>query len=186
MTDFDSEIDAALLGDESIPKEKVLLWIDAAAALSTLSKLYQLTGEGYCRIRPDLGKEVTCALIQRYLLECIREDASDHEEIQSRYEAAQTLLVWLWSLHQMEDTSLIIAGVVRAVTELYLASGEDVRTAIENGFLEHALETTALRPYFEHWSSDARLSEAWDRALEWGKAHPNYTWGLFQQLQRPK
>ena len=29
---------------------------------------------------------------------------------------------------------------------LYLESGEEVRVAIETGFLEHVLETAALRP----------------------------------------
>jgi hypothetical protein len=39
--------------------------------------------------------------------------------------------------------------------------------AIENGFLEHALETAAVRPHFDHWGSDSRLEPAWKRALEW-------------------
>jgi len=69
------------------------------------------------------------------------------------------------------------------VTELFLASEEDVRNAIETGFLEHLLETAALRPYFEHWSSNPSLKEPWDRALEWGKAHPDYTRGLLQQVR---
>ena len=46
--------------------------------------------------------------------------------------------------------------------------------AIENGFLEHALETAAIRPYFEQGGSDPRLEPAWKRALEWGDAHPDY------------
>jgi len=69
-------------------------------------------------------------------------------------------------------------------TELFLTAGEDVRGAIETGFLEHVLETAALRPYFDHWSSDTRLKEAWERAMEWGKAHPDYTWGLLKQLRK--
>jgi len=70
-----SEIVAALSNNGPIPKERVLSWIDATADsdLSTLSKLYRLTGEAYYRIEPELGAESTCALIQRYLLGCIRE-----------------------------------------------------------------------------------------------------------------
>ena len=26
--------------------------------------------------------------------------------------------------------------------------------------------------------------EAWERAMEWGKAHPDYTWGLLKQLRK--
>ncbi len=88
MTDCDRDINAALLTDEPIPREKVLLWIDAAADLSTLSKLYRLTGEGYYRIHPELSQDVTCTLIQRYLLECIRQNVTEDDEIQDRWEAA--------------------------------------------------------------------------------------------------
>jgi len=72
----------------------------------------------------------------------------------------------------MEDTSAVLAGATSAVTNLYLESGEDVRDAIETGFLEHALETSALRPYFEHWASDPRPQSARNRALEMGQSTP--------------
>jgi hypothetical protein len=71
-------------------------------------------------------------------------------------------------------------------TELFLISGEEIRNAIEQGFLEHALETAALRPYFEYWSTDGRLRETWSRALKWGEAHPDFTWGLLQELRRKR
>jgi hypothetical protein len=186
MVESHSDIDAALSSSGPIPREKVLSWIDAAADsdLPTLSKLYRLTGEGYYRIQPDLGREPTCALIQRYLLGCIRDGVTDSEEIQERYEAAASLHVWFRHLVEVDGTSAVIAGAANAVMNLYLDSGEGVRDAIETGFLEHALETAALRPYFEHWASDPRLQPAWNRALEWGKAHPDYMAGLFQRLQR--
>jgi hypothetical protein len=69
------------------------------------------------------------------------------------------------------------------VKNLYLESGQAVRDAIETGFLEHALESKALRPYFEDWASDARLQASWNRALAWGEAHPDYMAGLFQQVR---
>ena len=184
MAIFGPEIDAVLLNDAPIPRESVILWIEATADLPTLAKLYRLTGEGYNRIQPDLGLEVTCMLVQRYLLECIRQNVnSDDEEIESRWEAAQTLHVWFCRLHEAEGTSAVMAQVARAVTDLFLASGEEVRNAIEQGFLEHALETVGLRPYFENWSSDPRLQATWERALKWGEAHPDFTWGLLKQLR---
>jgi len=134
-------------------------WIEATSDLSTLAKLYRLTEEGYYRIQPDLGRDASCALIQRYLLQCIREGVSDDGEIQGRYEAAQSLHVWFRHLLEMKDTSAVLTAAAGAVTELFLASGEDVRTAIETGFLEHVLGTAALRPYFEHWSRDPNLRE---------------------------
>ena len=185
MTGPGLEIDAALSGDGPIASEQVLSWIDAAADsdLLTLSKLYRLTGEGYYRIQPELGRGPTCALIQRYLLGCIRDGVADNDEIQERYEAVETLHVWFRHLAGMDGTSDVLTAAANGLMKLYLESGDDVRVAIENGFLEHALETAAVRPYFEQWGSDPRLEVAWKRALKWGDAHPNYMAGLFQRLQ---
>lgn len=91
MSNLDDEIDAVLQSNEPIPREKVIRWIEAAPNLRTLAKLDRLRDEGYYRIQPELGMEVTCALIQRYLLECIRENVLDDEEILSRFEAAMAL-----------------------------------------------------------------------------------------------
>ena len=186
MTKFGSDINSALSSDGPIARESVLSWIEATADsdLPTLSKLYRITGEGYYRIQPELGGEPTCALIQKYLLGCIRDGVTDNEEIQERYEAAKSLHVWFRHLVGMEGTSAVLSRAASAIMNLYLESGEEVRDAIETGFLEHVLESAALRPYFEHWASDPRLQPTWSRALEWGKAHPDYMSGLFQRLQR--
>jgi hypothetical protein len=182
---FDSDINAAISSEEPIPRERVLSWIDAAADsdLSTLSRLYRLTGEGYSRIQPELGREPTCALIQRYLLGCIRDGVTENDEIQERYEAAETLHVWFRHLAGMDGTSEVLTAIANGLMKLYVESAEEVRVAIETGFLEHALETAALRPYFAQWGADPRLEPAWKRALEWGDAHPDYMAGLFQRLQ---
>ncbi len=185
MNDFSSDIDAALLTDKPVAKDKVILWIESASDLANLSRLYRLTSEAYFRIQPDLGGEATCDLIQRYLLQCIRENVTDNEEIQSRYEAAATLHTWFCHLGEIrEDNSAILRRAADAITELFLASDEDVRNAIETGFLEHVLEMATLRPYFEHWAAATHLCEAWNRALEWGKAHPDFTWRLLQEFKR--
>jgi hypothetical protein len=182
--DYIRDLDAALASNELIPRESVLRWIEAASDLPTLSKLYRLTGESYYRIQPDLGKDMTCTLIQRYLLECIRQNIVDNSEIEGRWEAAQSLHAWFRKLVEMKDTAKVLNSAVHAVTELFLAGGEEVRGAIEQGFLEHALETAALRPYFEFWARDDRLRGSWNRALKWGEAHPDYTWKMLQRIQR--
>lgn len=184
MTGPYPDVDTALSSDGPIPREQVLSWINAAADsdLPSLSKLYRLTGEGYWRIQPELGREPTCALIQRYLLGCIRDGVTDNDEIQKRYEAAETLHVWFRHLAGIDGTTGVLTVAASGLMKLYLESSEEVRVAIETGFLEHALETAALRPYFEQWGSDARLEPAWKRALEWGVEHPDYMAGLFQML----
>ncbi len=185
MNRFATEIDAAFLSEGPISRERILSWIDATADsdLATLSKLYRLTGEGYYRIQPELGRESTCGLIQRYLLGCLRDGVTDNDEIKERYEAAESLHVWFRHLVGTEGTASVLAKAASAITNLYLESGRELRDVIETGFLEHALETAALRSYFEHWASNPRLQLAWNRALAWGEAHPDYMSGLFQRLQ---
>lgn len=152
MADITSDIEAALLTDTPLSGEQVLHWIRRAKDLRTLSRLYQLTGAGYSRIQPNLSKkEVICGLIQRYLLECIKANVTNDENILSQWQAAQLLHGWFCRLLEMEeDNSAVLKSAVDAITSQFLASGEEVRNVIETGFLEHALETAALRPWFEH------------------------------------
>jgi hypothetical protein len=184
MVDVKSQIDAALSSHDTIPREKVLSWIQSTNSLAELAKLYKLTGEGYSRIQPELGKTATCSLIERYLLECIRQDIGHDDEVYGRWEAADVLHIWLRRLLETGEASQEIDGVARAVTHLFLTSDGGVRIAIEQGFLEHALETDGLRPYFEHWSKDSRLRESWKNAIEWANDHPDYTWNLRQEFLR--
>jgi hypothetical protein len=178
-----AEIGAALSGNGPIAREKVISWIEAEDSdLSTLSKLYRLTEEAYYRIEPELGAEPTCRVIQTYLLGCIREGVTGNEQIQERYEAAMSLHVWFRHMAGMDGTAAFLTRAAAAVTNLYLESETDVCDAIETGFLEHALETASLRQYFKDWAADPRLQPAWNRALAWGEAHPDYMAGLLEQI----
>jgi hypothetical protein len=96
----------------------VARWIETVEDISTLSKLYRLTYDAYSRIQPELGKEFTCTLTQRYLLKCIEENVVDSEEIDDRWESAQTLHAWFCQLAEMENTSVVLENAARAVTEL--------------------------------------------------------------------
>lgn len=178
------DIDKALLSTQVIPREKFLFWINSTEDLRTIEKLYRITRDGYYRIQPELGSEPTCGLIQSYHLRCIQENVTGDERISNRWEACGSLHIWLRHLLGMGDSSEILHSTAKAVTELFLAGNQEMRDTIETAFLEHALETEALRPFFEHWASDSRLQEAWSRALAWGKAHPDFSWDLLQQIPR--
>ena len=191
MSDFEHEIDEALLSENTLPNEKVVSWVESASEIRTLSKLYRLTRDRYYQIRPELASAITCGLIQRYLLKCIEEnivekneDIRDEDEILSRWEAADTLHIWFRHLLEKGEADDTLRTAAKAVTGVFLSGTEGVRDAIEMGFLEHALESEGLRPYFEHWSADPVLKDAWERALEWGKAHPNFTWEMLQRIPK--
>ncbi|HEY6372774.1 MAG TPA: hypothetical protein VIX37_19510 [Candidatus Sulfotelmatobacter sp.] len=112
-------------------------------------------------------------MLQRYLLRCIEEDIADEnvdipgrDKIEGPWEAAASLHIWFRHLSESGDSNEVLTAAAAAVTATFLRGTEEVRGAIEMGFLEHALETEGLRVYFEQWSFDPRLREAWQRALE--------------------
>jgi hypothetical protein len=177
MSELSTAVRAVLDGDAPIARERVVEWCRAADDVESLELLYRLTGTGYERIQPPLGQQETCRLIQRYLLECLRVDPDDGLAF-NRYEAAWTLLSWFQHLSRLGDTAPVLRDAASAVTQMYLESAAEVRTAIETGFLEHVLEDEEFRPLFAGWEQDSRLRQAWLAALAWGEAHPGFTRGL--------
>jgi hypothetical protein len=165
---------AALASDGPIPADLVREWIREPATIGTDALLYKLTRDAWHRVEPHLNTAETCAVIQRYLLGCIREDPSEDDAL-GRYEAAHELEAWLDHLVGLENTREIVLELVDAVTTQFLAGDDGVRRALETGFLEHVLEQPSRRALFSHWAHDERLQEAWRLALAWGEAHPNFT-----------
>jgi|ERR1043166_5986807 hypothetical protein len=117
----------------------------------------------------------------RYLLGCIREDPKDEGD-PGRYEAAGELEALFDHVADDPTSGDTLVEMTAAVTEFFLAGDQSVRTAIETGFLEHALEQPRLRPLFAHWANDDRLRRAWQLCSEWGEAHTNFMKGQREQL----
>jgi len=84
----------------------------------------------------------------------------------SRYEAAGELERWFDYLAERGDAHDIVQGVVIAVTDLFLSSDDDIRRAIETGFLEHVMEQRTLRHWFSHWAYDDRQTALEAQMLE--------------------
>ena len=175
MDQTERQILDAMESTGPIPRRRVRSWIKNATQIETDALLYEFTRDHWHRIEPRLARSETCALIERYLLGCIRENPSGGRAL-GRYDAAGELERWFDHLAGAEDD--ILPRVVDAVTTLFLTSDNNVRLAIEHGFLEHVLEQTAMRPLFAHWANDDRLQGAWQNALAWGKAHPNFVKNL--------
>jgi hypothetical protein len=177
MSEVATAVQAALDSEAPIARELVVEWCQGADDVKVLALLYRLSDEAYERIQPPLGQHETCRLIQRYLLECIRLNPEDGAAF-SRYQAARVLVSWFQHLSRLADTGPVLRDAASAVTQLFLESHAEVRTAIETGFLEHVLEDGEFHPLFASWEHDNHLREAWQAAMAWGEAHPGFTRGL--------
>lgn len=183
MDELQTIIRGAAESNGPIKREQVRNWIRDARDVETLALLYGLTDKAWRRIHPALEKNETCQLICRYFLSCIRENPKGGIAL-GRYDAAGALEGWVDHLSNMENTEEILLEIAATVTELFLTGDDDVRRAIETGFLEHVLEQIKLRPLFEHWAADDRLRDTWQRALEWGEAHPDMMKTFRERLSR--
>jgi len=183
MDDLTLAVLAALDSEGAIEQHLVRGWIEQSQEIGTDALLYRLTDEAWERIEPRLEGAETCALIQRYLLRCIR-DHPRNDKILSSFEAAETLEIWFGHLAAMAtpETDEILRRAAFAVTDLFLTGDDYARNVIETGFLEHLLEQKELRHWFEYWTRDERLRDAWTAALAWGEAHPDFKAGMRREL----
>lgn len=166
-----NDILAALASTEVVPRERVLEWI-AAGDLESWALLYELTGQAYSRIDPELGMEETCGFLLEYYLACIAGNTERGPNGHSRFEAASEMAGWLDKLwDRRPDTDSVIEELVHRMTELFLRSDPVVRNCLETGFLEHVFERKELVTLFEAWQSHPELSTAYSDCVEWGVAH---------------
>jgi hypothetical protein len=134
---------------------------------------YYCLSERVSRIQPELELWHTAPLVLEFLFGSIvepREDADLESHVLSSYEAARGLLglLHVWSQHP--DGAEPRRELVERIQQTFLAGSQPVRDCIEMGFLEHALESPALRPLFQSWKDHPEMREAHARALEWGLA----------------
>jgi hypothetical protein len=67
----------------------------------------------------------------------------------------------------------VVTEVAGRLAAEYTAADLRTRNRIETGVLEHALESKAVRPFFETWGPIFR--EAYAHALAWGLADTEKT-----------
>jgi hypothetical protein len=107
-----------------------------------------------------------------YLIEClIRNPESDDDFVHSGFEAGYEIAAWLKHLVKAADGRAVITEVAARLADAYRAADPTTRNRIETSALEHALESRAVRPFFDAWGTDPVLSDAHKQALAWGTAH---------------
>lgn len=144
------------------------------STLSERSEILRFIRANVLRIHPKVSDEWLYDVMADYFISCIllvssSENAPD--SIHTPFEAAHELVSWFnWYVDRCTTKSEVQIRVER-LAKLMKQNADSVRNCIETGFLEHVLEKTRNREYFEHWRHDRELSESYIAALEWGESH---------------
>lgn len=155
---------------QSIPKERVLHWMDSDDIQAMGAIFAYITEIPYAnRITPPLSFAEIHPFVMRYFEQCIHEDPQ-MAWADSRYSAAGTLVNWfgeLWRDPQVPREAL--KEIKNLLARLYRLGDENVRDAIVNGALEHLFENKEFSRFFTDWQFDPILKNAYQDAQLWKK-----------------
>jgi hypothetical protein len=172
MSESDKIRERLAAGDRFALAE-VRRWMNDSGDLGVWSAVYDLLGSAIELIEPELSMDEARSFAVDFLLRCIHEDPQyENDELPTGYEAAHNLADCLkyWASKQPQSQP-VLTDAAACIAAAYRAADDDERDRLVNGCLEHALETAAVRSYFEQWRNDLVLKEPWRLAMEWGLAH---------------
>jgi len=169
MSNLTDEVDAALSGAGTISRAAYERWI--LGDLRTRARVYALTASHWSRIHPEPAGVEHCRFMASYLIECLVQDPQGDEHLHSGFQAAHEIAAWCKHLVKTADGRAMLSEVAARLADAYKTADPATRNRIETGALEHALESRAVRPFFDAWATDPILREAHEHALAWGIAH---------------
>jgi len=164
-----NEVEVALSGTDPIPRAEYERWI--RGDLRTRARVYALTASHWSRIHPEPFPAEHCRFMADYLIECLLRDEQGDDFVHSGFEAGHEIAAWLKYLVKTSDGRAVLTEVAARLADSYKAADPTTRNRIETGALEHALESRAVRPFFDEWGADPILRDAHEHALAWGMAH---------------
>jgi hypothetical protein len=106
-----------------------------------------------------------------YLIECLVQNPEGDDFLHNGFDAGWEMAAWLKHLAKTGDLRAVLTEVAARLAIVYKAADAKTRNRIETGALEHALESRAVRPFFDSWGADPILRDAHEHALAWGLAH---------------
>jgi hypothetical protein len=163
------EVEVALSATGPIPKAEYERWV--CGDLPTQARVYALTASHWARIDPEPSAAARCRFMADYLIGCLIQNPESDGFLHTGFEAGYEIAAWLKHLAQTVDGSASLTDMANRLAVAYKAADPTTRNRIETGALEHALESRAVRPFFDDWGTDPMLRDAYEHALAWGIAH---------------
>lgn len=169
MMSLSAEVENALSGTGTIPRAEYERWI--RGDLRTRARVYALTASHWSRIHPEPEGVEHRRFMADYLIECLVQNPEADDFLHSGFDAAHEIAAWLKHLVKSPDGRAVLTELAGRLAVEYKAADPTTRNRIETGALEHALESRAVRPFFDSWGTDPILRDAHEHALAWGLAH---------------
>jgi len=146
-----------------------------AATLAERSELLTFVRLHRSRIHPRVSDRWLMPEMVRCLLLCTSQTIdstieTDNDGVDSPFEAAWQLVRWFNWYRSVERDGRRVQGIADSIGDFYRNGNESCRNCVETGFLKHALAHPENRQYFNGWSDDPLLAEAYRESLKWGIA----------------
>ena len=169
MMNFSAEVEVAISGTGRIPRAEYERW--SRGDLHTRARVYTLTSSHWSRIHPEPSVAEHCRFMADYLIECLVQNPDGDDFLHNGFAAGWEMAAWLKHLAKTGDLRAVLTEVADRLAIVYKAADAKTRNRIETGALEHALESRAVRPFFDSWGADPILRDAHEHALAWGLDH---------------
>jgi hypothetical protein len=165
------QIESAAQGPGMIPASRVKSWLGRAPSVEVLGAIRHHIVRQSRRVEPPLSMEDICSIVQEYYRQCLIQDRQDSDYVQNRSVAGIELVDWFRSLWR--DDAVPREYLVRLKAMLFdlCIDPKIPQEAMVGAVIEHLFEMPEVAEFFADWKDDSRLSEAYDRAMDWAKDH---------------
>ena len=146
-----------------------------AATLDERRELLTFVRLQRSRIHPRASDSWLMQEMVRYLFLCTSQTIdstieTDDDDVDTPFEAAGQLVRWFNWYRSVEKDGRRVQAIADSIGDFYRNGNEACRVCVKTGFLEHALECPENRQYFNGWSDDPLLAEAYRESLKRGIA----------------
>jgi hypothetical protein len=164
------QIESAAKGPGRIPASRVMSWLRHAPSVEVLGAINHHIVRQSRRVEPPLSMEEICSIAQEYYRQCLIQDR-DGGYAQNRSVAGIELVGWFRSLWRDAAVPREYLARLKAMLFDLCIDPRIPQQAMVGAVIEHLFEMPEVAEFFADWKDDSRLSEVYDRAMDWAKDH---------------
>jgi hypothetical protein len=165
------QIEGAVEGAGMIPASRVKSWLGRAPSVEVLGAIRRHIVRQSRRVEPPLSMEDICSIVQEYYRQCLIQDLDDSDYAPNRSVAGIELVDWFRSLWRDDAVPREYLARLKAMLLDLCTDPTIPQQAMVGAVIEHLFEMPEVAEFFADWKDDSRLSEVYERAMDWAKDH---------------